>query len=287
MSAGLTPQEFVQQVYYMQEKVILDFYPSDDKYREVIMEANLVLQELQKEEDWNWLRREFKLGLIASEPGMITKFNLTKLDKNNEIYKPCSLYGDAVRIYTAGSDGKRKNDICIAEIPFGSPGTHTQHSVREFNSISMTNVPDLMPRAYYYDDAICFNRPLYFGKDAVAYIDIVRRFTPLHLCNDTCVADEYEDPDTGEITTEVSYDPDNYHPCNQIEDVVFTEIPDSNYMVVRTAYKHAMGSPSAQGRIADLADDSQKLLSAMRQNSAMATDPDYLVWDSIGYIEVI
>ena len=36
MSFGLTPYEFVQQVYYAQEKVILDFRPDDDKYKEVL-----------------------------------------------------------------------------------------------------------------------------------------------------------------------------------------------------------------------------------------------------------
>ena len=56
MSLGLTPYEFVQQVFYVQEKVLLDFHPDDDVYKEVLTEANLVLQELQKEEDWLWLR---------------------------------------------------------------------------------------------------------------------------------------------------------------------------------------------------------------------------------------
>ena len=43
MSEGLTAYDLVQQVYYVQEKVILDFLPSDDKFMEVVMEANLVL----------------------------------------------------------------------------------------------------------------------------------------------------------------------------------------------------------------------------------------------------
>ena len=50
-SQGLTTYDFVQQVYYAQEKTILDFWPEDDKFREVLMEANLVLQELQNSED--------------------------------------------------------------------------------------------------------------------------------------------------------------------------------------------------------------------------------------------
>ena len=49
MSFGLTPYDFVQQVYYVQEGVILDYWPSDDKYKEIIMQGNLILEELQKE----------------------------------------------------------------------------------------------------------------------------------------------------------------------------------------------------------------------------------------------
>lgn len=286
MSAGMTPQDFVQQVYYTQEKVILDFWPSDDKYKEVIMEANLVLQELQKEEDWSWLRKEFKLGVTGNDHQNICNFDLSEIDENHEIYKPCSLFGDCVRLYRMDSDEERINDLDVIQIPFTSVGMRTSSHMREANAISMTNVMSLSPKAIYFNNTISFNRP-FCGPELnrIAYMDIQQRLTPLHICNDSCVADEYE---TDEGTSTVPcYEPDNYHPCNQIEDVIFTQIPDPNYMVVRTAYKHAMGSPSAQGRIADLADDSQKLLSAMRQNDAMATDPDYLAWDSIGFIEVM
>ena len=62
MSEGLTTYDFVQQVYYAQEKVILDFWPDDDKFKEVLFEANLILQELQNSEDWTWLREQLVLG---------------------------------------------------------------------------------------------------------------------------------------------------------------------------------------------------------------------------------
>ena len=54
MSEGIRPYDFVQQVYYAQEKVILDFWPDDDKYKEVLFEANLILQELH-----TWERVDF------------------------------------------------------------------------------------------------------------------------------------------------------------------------------------------------------------------------------------
>ena len=65
MSAGLTYEEFVTQVLYVEEKVLLDgLYPSDDKFREVITEANLMLQEFQNTEDWLWLRKRWAIGRI-------------------------------------------------------------------------------------------------------------------------------------------------------------------------------------------------------------------------------
>ena len=60
MSRGLTIAELVQQVYYAIYKVRIDveagvdgaFASKSDKFKEVVMEANLVLQEFQKEADW-------------------------------------------------------------------------------------------------------------------------------------------------------------------------------------------------------------------------------------------
>jgi hypothetical protein len=101
MSEGITPYDFVQQVFYAQEKVLLDFYPTDDVYKEVLMEANLALQELQQAEDWLWLRETRCIGFTGS-----THFK-TPRSKYNEgekfslpanVYKPSRLYGDCVRL---------------------------------------------------------------------------------------------------------------------------------------------------------------------------------------------
>lgn len=318
MSAGISPYDFVQQVYYTQEKVILDFWPDDDKYKEVLMEANLVLQELQKEEDWNFMRREFLLGPTGNRNAHIRTFDISvdretageaEGDNNvyncagaGDIYKPCTLYGDCIRLYRANSAGTdRANDWDFIRVPFVSTGIKDFRRYREHNRLAQTNVIDASLVAVYYDGKITFNRPLIGPElNRIAYMDIQERFTPIHICNFTCKAkilnpdynpstpgsEEYlyvtpdysiVDPNTGEWTKK----------CEHIESALFTEIPDPNYMVVRTAYHHALGSPSAQGRIADLQDNSQKLLSAMRENNAAYTQPDIMDWEGIGYIDVI
>ena len=67
----------------------------------------------------------------------------------------------------------------------------------------------------------------------------------------------------------------------------FDEIPDPNYLVMRVAALHCVGSPVAQMRMQDLTDNAQKLLSAMREANAMATQPDHVGWDIPGWYEVV
>ena len=78
MSRGLTIAELVQQVYYAIYKVRIDvdegvdgaFSSKTDKFKEVVMEANLVLQEFQKEQDWNFLRDRWEIaGLLIRTMG--------------------------------------------------------------------------------------------------------------------------------------------------------------------------------------------------------------------------
>lgn len=103
MNKGVTPYEFVQQVFYIQEKVLLDFYPSDDVYKEVLMEGNMVIEELQKEEDWTWLRDSVNLGFVAPN-GMhhhgrwFRSQHDVFLEIPDFVYKPSELYGDCVRL---------------------------------------------------------------------------------------------------------------------------------------------------------------------------------------------
>jgi hypothetical protein len=101
MSKGITPYDFVQQVFYAQEKVLLDFYPTDDVYKEVLMEANLALQELQQAEDWLWLRETRCIGFTGSTRFKTPRSKYNEVEKFSlpaNVYKPSRLYGDCVRL---------------------------------------------------------------------------------------------------------------------------------------------------------------------------------------------
>ena len=105
----------------------------------------------------------------------------------------------------------------------------------------------------------------------------------LHICNDFCKGVDPESP--------IDYSLDEngkwVNPCAKIEKRALIEIPDPNYVVMATAARHAEGSPPALARVAGLQDAAQKILSAMRQNDAAATEADYQDWDIPGYVEVI
>lgn len=286
MSYGLTPYEFVQQVFYAQEKVVLDFRPDDDKYKEVLLEGNFVLQELQKEEDWSWLRERLVLGSVDSRgyDGEIPEFQLP-----DWVYKPSTQHDDCLRLHRLhqhrchhhgpmhhhGCNCCGDHDDCIdemdyIEVPYVSAGRMNGRSDKQQVWLA-TNVPnhDLGARIVG-DNILTFNRRLTWNEShgRVAVCDVQRRLPLLHICNDDCPRDE-----DGK--------------CTLIEDRVFQMIPDPNYVVIRTAALHAEGSPPAQGRIQSLVDNAQKLLSAMRQNDSMATDADYIDWDVPHFMNVV
>ena len=76
MSRGLTIADFVQQVLYAMYKVRLDvdaskegsFHSKSDKFKEIVMEGNFVLQEFQKEQDWHFLRERWMMGPAVNPP---------------------------------------------------------------------------------------------------------------------------------------------------------------------------------------------------------------------------
>ena len=272
MSAGIQPQDFVQQVYYAQEKVLLDFWPSDDKYREVITEANFVLQELQKEEDWSWLRESVVLG-ETTDKGINTF-----VYDDEAYYKPATLYQDSVRLYLKDQDGKPIPDRYI-RVPLVSGGSRYGVRNMEYDGLSIVNIPNVALKAVVYGNQITFNRPFtHYEQDRIVVSDFIMRLQKLHVCNDDCTDKDGNTP---------SYTDDDYRPCSKIEKRVFVEIPDPYYMIIRTAALHAEGSPSAQGRLASLQDQAMKMLSAMRENNAAATDSDYLEWDVPGFLDLI
>lgn len=293
MSYGITPREFVKQVYYMQEKVLLDFWPTDDKYKEVMYEANLILQELQSTEDWTWLREQIVLGNCWSNPFEIPEFELPKW-----VYKPSTLHHDALKLYRPlrGMRGCSHCQECDPHaqcfdqlspilVPISSSGDNQYRKERLMNEWGQIHLLDGKLRAVTEGDIVTFTRPLTnFERKRIAVLDVQRRIPQIHICDDSCKRGV--DPDRP-----ISYELDENgrweNPCCKIERRLFTEIPDPNYMVVATAARHAEGSPPAQGRIAGLQDNAQKLLSAMRQNDASATDADYMDWEVPGYFEVV
>lgn len=276
MSPGLTPSEFVQQVYYNQEKVILDFWPTDDKYREVLVEANMVLQELQASEDWTWLREHIVLGSCHSEGEAIPEFELP-----DSIYKVSTLNHDSLKLFPLHyrfahchiPRHKIHHDMIDRnvwiEVPIASAGDNGFKKRMSYGDRGFTNTPDLRLRAIVIGNVITFNRPLnWFERGCVAELDVQRRIELFHVCDDTCTLDDD-------------------HTCPKAKERYLEEIPDPNYVVVATAARHAVGSPPAQGNIQPLTDQAQRILSAMRQNDAAATDADYLEREPMGFIEVV
>lgn len=293
MSKGIKPYDFVQQVYYAQEKVVLDFWPTDDKYKEVLFEANLLLQELQSQEDWNWLRERIVLGDTHHKPNEIPEYKLP-----DWVYKHSTLYDDTIKLYRkmpphhhcngycqcGEYDGMKFNMRDFIEVPFASVGDNQHRKDKLMTERGVIHVWDPKLRAVRIGDIITFNRMFVpFEECRVAVMDVQRQIKQFHICNDFCKG---VDPEQS-----ISYELDEHgnfiNPCAKIEPVMLTEIPDPNYVVIATAARHAEGSPPAAARVQSLNDQAQRILSAMRQNDAAATDADYAEWDIPGYVQIV
>lgn len=294
MSYGISPREFVKQVYYMQEKVLLDFWPTDDKYKEVLYEANLVAQELQNAEDWTWLREQIILGPCFDHPLSIPEFRLPKW-----VYKPSTLHHDGIKLYrplhrhhghchdccSCGEASRCFDQMSPIIVPIASTGDNQFHKERLVDEYGQIHLLDPKLRGIVVDDIVTFSRPLTKREQLrVAVLDVQRRIPQAHICDESCkLGVDHKKP--------ISYELDDNgqwaNPCEKIERKLFTDIPDPNYMVMATAARHAEGSPPAQARIQGLQDNAQRILSAMRQNDAASTDADYMDWEIPGYFEVI
>lgn len=293
MLKGMKPYDFVQQVYYMQEKVLLDFVPSDDKYREVLVEANLILQELQTAQDWTWLREKLILGPCHHIPGAIPEFTLPpwvhKLSALNHdcirLMKPISLHVDATHMNHRflpynGLWLDQKNYI---DVPLASTGDNQYRKEVLMTEWGGVHWPDGQLRAIRVGDTITFNRMLTpFEQAYVATVDVQRKLPLLHVCDETCLTEDGDRDFDYDITPEHDFE----KPCAKVERTIFTDIPDPNYMVMATAARHAEGSPPALSRIAGLQDSAQRILSSMRSDDTIATDSDYQDWEVPGYVSV-
>lgn len=262
MSRGITIADLVQQVLYAIYKVRLDvddgvegsFHCKSDKFKEVVMEANFVLQEFQKEQDWNFLRERWEMGLSRNPhvPGGIQEIRMP-----DEVYKVCTGYGDAVRMHIG---------LHTTQIPFEEARTGNRRHVEMFNEWGELNVDDNRQRAFVVGDTLTFNRPwLRYELVRRLETDVIRYIEPLHICTDEC-----ED-----------------HCPHAYEERQLTWLPDPYYIVVRTAAKRAEGDPSVSERVQSLTDEATKLLSAMRENDSAHTTPDTYDTASLGYVSIL
>lgn len=262
MSKGMTIADLVQQVYYAIYKVRLDvryaddlpqaFHANTDKFKEVVFEANFVQQELQKEQDWNWLRDRMELGYACHHRGRIPEFTLP-----DDVYKPATGFNDSVRLhYPHGG---------FIEVPFTSARSGNTHTIAMHDEYGRINTPDNRLRAFMVGNELTFSRPFTRGEDGLLIeTDVIRWLEPLHICDETCI-----------------------QPCPKAyEEKVFKEIPDPYYMVVRTAAKRAEGDPSAIDRVQSLTDEATKMMSAMRENDSSKTVPDTYHTSSLGHVSV-
>lgn len=263
MSRGMTIADLVQQVLYAVYKVRLDvsdgvegsFHCKSDKFKEVVMEANFVLQELQKEQDWNFLRERWDIGPAHGHHGMPQEVRIP-----DDVYKVCTGYGDAVRLHK-GHHGR-----LVVQIPFEEARTGNRQRVDMFNEWGELNTVDRSQRAFVVGNTLAFSRPWHrYEGHGFLETDVIKYIEPLHICDDSC-------PD---------------HCPKAYEDRILTWLPDPYYVVVRTAAKRAEADPAVSERVQSLTDEGTKLLSAMRENDSAHTIPDSYDTAVLGYVPVL
>lgn len=260
MSRGLTIAELVQQVYYAIYKVRIDvdegvdgaFSSKTDKFKEVVMEANLVLQEFQKEQDWNFLRDRWEIGWAFNPHHGIQEFQIPP-----DVYKICSGFNDAVRLHNYGG---------FLEVPITSPRSGNHSDVAMFDMHGQLDVLDNRVKAFVVGDTLTFSRPwqpLELGS--LIETDVISTVQPLHICDDKCS--------------------DN---CPKAyKERVLTWCPDPLYFVYKIASYRAEGDPSVSEMVESLTNKAKMMLSAMRENDSAHTVPDTYQTAHLGFIEVI
>ena len=258
MSRGMTIADLVQQVLYAMYKVRLDvdaslegaYHSKSDKFKEIVMEANFMLQEFQKEQDWNFLRERWDIGF--TQPG-IQEFKIP-----DGVYKLCTGYNDAFRLHY-GRHG-------IMQIPFDSPRSGNHDAIEMFDEFGAANVDKDKQRAFMVGDTLAFYRPWHrneIGRHLET--DVIRYIEPLHICDSSC--------------------PDN---CPKAyEDIQFKWMPDPYYFVLKTAARRALADPSCVDIQQSLADEASRFLSAVRENDSAHTNLDTYETSQLGYISVL
>lgn len=261
MSRGMTIADLVQQVLYAMYKVRLDvdaslegaYHSKSDKFKEIVMEANFMLQEFQKEQDWNFLRERWNIGF--TRPGPVQEFRIP-----DRAYKLCTGYNDAVRLHMSKRSG------LVIQIPYDSPRSGNHEAIEMYDELGFLNVDKNKQRAFVVGDTLTFYRPWMRGEiGKFLETDIIRYIEPLHICDDTC--------------------PDN---CPKAyEEVLFKWMPDPYYFVLKTAARRALADPSCSEIQQSLADEASKFLSGVRENDSAHTHLDTYETNTLGYISVL
>lgn len=263
MSRGLTIADFVQQVLYAMYRVRLDvdaskegaFHSHSDKFKEIVMEGNFMLQEFQKEQDWNFLRDRWEMGLAHNPPHGIQEFELP-----HDVYKVCTGYNDAVRIHHG------HNPMAFEQILFSEARSGNAPTYEMFDAWGRTNTLNDDQRAFMVGNTLSFKRPWHkYELGCLLETDVIRYIEPMHICDDNC-------PDDCPLA---------YH------DVLFTWMPDPLYFIIKTAASRAVADPSCTEVLQSLTDQATKLLSAIRENDSAHTDVDTWRTSELGYIEVL
>ena len=300
MGKGISVVDLVRQVYYEEMKVWLDFIPTDDKFKEVVLQANNVLDELQGEEDWYWLRKQATLGVTGPGPEKVI-WNVP-----SDMYRQSTLFDDGLKLYPfkpcpkdTKCQGFTENGWsaeCTGEcvipfswivVPWGSAGYRNDVALKQTMLFLRPNVGWHGLTASLQDDKIRFSRPTVGPENhRLIRLEYQRWMEPLHICDSSCVGID--------DTAPVSYDPNSFNPCSQLWDtetgkwkIELTEIPDIIYLVLRTACLHAEGDPVATGRVQGLSDRSQMILSSMREHNHAHTTPDMVRHNAPAFINVI
>lgn len=259
MSRGMTIADLVQQVLYSMYKVRLDvdaslegaYHSKSDKFKEIVMEANFVLQEFQKEQDWNFLREKWEIGF--THPG-IQEFTIP-----DGVYKLCTGYNDAVRLHWPHSRG-------VMHIPFDSPRSGNHEAIEMYDDMGFANVDLDKQRAFVVGDTLAFYRPWHHHElGCFLETDVISYIEPLHICDSSC--------------------PTN---CPKAySDIQFKWMPDPYYFVVRTAARRAFADPSCAEIQQSLEDEATKFLSAIRENDSAHNHLDTYETSRLGYISVL
>ena len=290
MSRGLTIADFVQQVLYAMYKVRLDvdaskegsFHSKSDKFKEIVMEGNFVLQEFQKEQDWHFLREKWMMGPAVNPPHGIQELPLPP-----DAYKLCMGFNDAVRLHRPEHHHHHHHhhDHCnhghyphrchhhhhdntrvLKQIPFDEARSGSHEAIDMFDSHGFANVDKDNQRAFVVGDVLTFYRRWYpgeIGKELET--DYIRYIEPMHICDDNC-----------EDNCELAY-----------KHVRFRWMPDPYYFVIKTAAKRALADPSCADVAQAVADDATKFLSSMRNNASAHTHMDTYETSTLGYISVL